>query len=137
MEKSKTVGQTKSAGFEFGLRKTFDVSKHKLWEFLFTKEALKLWLGTIDADALEEKAEFKTKEGTTGEVRVLKPGSHIRFTWQPKGETGFSAVQVRVLEAKGKSTLAFHHDKLRDAAHREQMQKHWNDVMEKISRKIS
>ncbi|MBE7175634.1 MAG: ATPase [Mucilaginibacter polytrichastri] len=135
MKNSTPVGKTKSAGFEFGLRKTFSIDPEHAWSFLLG-EGLPVWLGTIPSGELAEKKSYRTKEGTEGEVRILKPGSHIRLTWKPKNEQTGSSVQVRVLDAKGKATIAFHHEKLRDAAHREQIARHWNTVMDEISKKL-
>ena len=49
------VGKTKDAGFQFGARKTFDLDFHKAWDFLFSKEGLKVWLGSVEFNELETK----------------------------------------------------------------------------------
>jgi uncharacterized protein YndB with AHSA1/START domain len=76
-------GQTKNVGFQFGIRKTIPVSTEKVWDFLFSENGLKIWLGKLKSE-LELKKEFETQNGTTGLVRVFKPNSHIRLNWKPK-----------------------------------------------------
>ncbi len=66
MAKTKVVGETKDAGFQFGLRKTFYISFEEVWNFMFSLNGLKIWLGSL-AIELSEKQDYKTKEGIEGE----------------------------------------------------------------------
>ena len=74
----KQLGQTKDAGFQFGIRKNFPVSTEKVWDFLFSKRGLKIWLGNLKNE-LEIKKEYETENGISGLVRVFKASSHIRL----------------------------------------------------------
>ena len=47
MKESKTVRQTKDAGFQIGVRKTLPISIDKAWDFLFSDEGLEIWLGKL------------------------------------------------------------------------------------------
>jgi len=84
MKEEKTVGQTKDAGFQIGVRKTFPVSAEAAWDFLFSDEGLTVWLGNIKATDIDTDIAYKTKNGTEGKVLVFKPLSHIRMTWKKK-----------------------------------------------------
>ena len=53
------VGKTKDVGFQFGIRKTFPVSTEKVWDFLFSKNGLKIWLGKLKNE-LEIKKEYSS-----------------------------------------------------------------------------
>jgi len=55
-------GQTKDVGFQFGIRKTFPVSTEKVWDFLFSEQGLKIWLGKLKNE-LEIKKEYETENG--------------------------------------------------------------------------
>jgi len=77
------LGKTKDVGFQFGIRKTFSVSCEKVWDFLFSENGLKIWLGKLK-NVLEIKKEYETENGVTGLVRVFKANSHIRLNWKPK-----------------------------------------------------
>lgn len=135
MVKTKIVGETKDAGFQFGLRKTFYISFEEAWDFMFSTNGLKIWLGML-ATELAEKQTYKTKEGIEGEIRLIKVNSHIRLTWKKKGWDNFSQLQVRVLNKNGKSVISFHHDHLLDFNQRNEIEGHWNKVMEKISKEL-
>lgn len=79
----KEVGLTKDVGFQFGKRKTFDLSLEDAWQFMFSRKGIALWLGTLSGD-LELHRPFQTKEGIKGELRLMEPLSHIRMAGQRK-----------------------------------------------------
>lgn len=132
----KITGQTKDRGFQIGIRKTLPVSFDTAWDFLFSDEGLKIWLGKINLGKLELNKSYTTKEGTEIKITILKPYSHVRLTWKPKHWENISALQMRVINSKGKTTISFHQDKLSDSAQREEMKKHWDTVLENISDKL-
>ncbi len=133
----KAVGLTKDAGFQFGLRKTFSLSVKDVWNFMFSIEGVKIWLGDIGSKVLEKDVEYKTQDGIEGTVKVYKPYSHIRMSWNKNGWKNDSTLQVRVIETGNKATVSFHQEKLLNSAQREEMRKYWNGVMEKLSLKIT
>ena len=62
MEQDKIIGQKKDAGFQIGVRKTFDVSIEIVWNFLLSSKGISTWLGEINEATLEEKQNYKTKD---------------------------------------------------------------------------
>ena len=131
----KPIGLTKDVGWQFGLRKTFPYSQGYLWDFMFSKKGLKIWLGEFDEE-LEVKKSFKTKDGIEGLVRVFTPHSHIRLNWKKKNWENLSTVQVRVMGNQEKATISFHQEKLSNNNQREEMKKYWNEKMVKIEKVI-
>ena len=132
MEKTRVVGQTKDAGFQSGVRKTFAVPVETAWKFLFSGKGLSTWLGKISLENFEVGKPYKTEEEIEGKVNVLKSNSHIRLTWKPKHWTNISALQIRVIPSKEKTTISFHQDKLLDSNQRNEMKKYWDEVIGKI-----
>ena len=106
----KQIGQTKDVWFQFGIRITAPVSTEKVWDFLFSENGLKIWLGNLKSE-LELKKEFETENGIKGLLRVFKPNSHIRLNWKPKTWGNMSTVQIRVLRNENKTTIAIHQEK--------------------------
>jgi uncharacterized protein YndB with AHSA1/START domain len=137
MERLKIVGRTKDAGFQIGVRKTFPVSAEQAWEFLFSAEGLSIWLGEVSEEGLGLKKSYTTKEGVEGKINVFKPYSHIRLTWKRKSWDNTSAVQVRIIDAKGKATISFHQDKLWDINQRAEMKLYWDKIVERIGKKLN
>ena len=137
MEKSKTVGQTKDVGFQIGVRKTFSVSPETAWNFLFSEKGLALWLGKIELEDIDLEKPYKTKDGIEGKINTFNPYSHIRLTWKPTHWTNMSTVQIRVIDTKGKTTISFHQDKLIDSDQRNEMKKHWGNVLAKIETELT
>lgn len=137
MERNKTIGQTKNTGFQIGVRKTFAVSVETAWDFLFSEKGLAFWLGKIELESFSLDKPYKTKDGIEGKISTFNPFSNIRMTWKPTHWTNMSTVQIRVIEIKGKTTISFHQDKLIDSDQRNEMKKHWNNVLAKIGTELT
>ena len=129
------VGKTKDVGFQFGIRKTFSVSSEKVWDFLFSENGLKIWLGNLKNE-LEIKKEFETENGITGLVRVFKANSHIRLNWKLTHWENVSTVQIRVIGNQTKATIAIHQEKLLNTEQRNEMKEHWNEIIKKIGTEL-
>jgi len=130
------IGKTKNVGFQFGIRKTFSVSTKKVWNFLFSENGLKIWLGKLKSE-LEIKKEYETENGTKGFVRVFNANSHIRLNWKPKNWKNMSIIQIRVIGYQEKTTIAIHQEKLLNSEQREEMKEYWNEIMRKIENEIA
>ena len=133
----KPVGQTKDGTFQFGLRKTFPQKHKEVWDFMFSKKGLLIWLGEIDLDQLEIKKEFVLSNGLSGKINTFKPYSHIRMVWKNKNWKNDAHLQVRIYPSKEKTVISFAHEKLKDHQQREEVKKHWNDIMDELSHAIS
>lgn len=133
---TKQVGLTKDVGFQFGLRKTFPYPAKDMWDFMFSKEGLDIWLGEPEEE-LEVKKDYQTKDGIQGFVRVFKSYSHIRMNWKKKDWKNMSTVQVRVMGDQEKSIISFHQEKLSNSEQREVMKEYWNSKMTRISEMLN
>ncbi len=125
------VGQTASVGFQIGVRRTLPCTENALWQLLTSDEGLTIWLG--GPIPLQQGASYTLADGTTGELRVFRPGSHLRLTWQPPGWAAPATIQVRVLPAKGGATLSIHQEWLPDSAARTAMKARWDDVIVRLA----
>ncbi len=132
MSTKKVIGQTKSTGFQFGLRKTFSISPESAWDALFAPRGIDIWLGELP-EALELKKSFVTQNGISGLVRVFKPNSHIRLNWKRPDWENTSTLQIRIIPNGDKTTISFHQEKLLDANQRLEMKKHWNAVLDQLT----
>lgn len=114
------VGQTKDTGFQIGVRRTLPLDHEDAWNLLLSPRGQAIWLGAGSTVAFERGATFRREDGTTGEVRVVSPLSHLRMTWQPPGWERASTIQVRVLPNGARTTIAFHQEHLPGPAEREE-----------------
>ncbi len=127
------VGKTADRGWQIGVRRAYPGSPTDAWKRLLSPAGIRAWLGGSGRIVLEKGRVYKFKDGTTGEVRVMKPGEVIRVTWQPPDWPAPSTIQVRVLQrAGGLSTIAFHQECLPDAAAREAMRERWLAVLAEL-----
>lgn len=130
----KIIGQTKGAGFEIGVRRTFDVSAMRAWEVIISEKAVKLWLGDISGLKWKKGETYTTQNGTEGEIRVINPGSHLRITWWPKDWDKASTIQIRVIPNGEKTTISFHQENLKGAQEREEMRLRWEKVLGELKK---
>ncbi len=130
------VGQTKDVGFQFGLRKTLSISSESMWEFLFSENGLRIWLGKLKSEFGPDQ-NFETENGITGSFRVFNPKSHFRINWKKENWVNTSTVQIRVIGNQERSTLAIHQEKLLGPEQRSEMKVHWNAVMGKIVKELT
>ena len=128
--KANVVGQTKAVGFEIGVRKTFAISVDQAWALLTSPAVVDRWLGAGAAVAWAKGTRYTTADGTTGEIRVAKPLSHLRLTWQPPGWAKPSTVQVRVIASGEQTVISFHQEHLAGPTQRALMQQRWQAVLD-------
>lgn len=130
------VGELLS-GYEVGVSRTFPIPVHKAWELIASEEGLSTWLGALADGCVGTAESFKTKDGITGTITVLEPGSHLRMAWKPEYWRYNSTLQVRVIGSKsksaGKSVISFHHEKLPRAADRDAMKRHWQEKLSELA----
>ncbi len=134
MTAQKPVGLTASVGYQIGVRRTIPVQTKHAWDFFFSPEGLSIWLGDIQHIPLQKGQSFQIKDGCSGELRVVKPGGHVRMTWKRADwEEPPSTLQVRFLTpSSDKTTISFHQEKLANASTREEMKEHWEQALAKI-----
>lgn len=134
MTKQKPLGLTADAGYQIGVRRTIPIPSEDVWEFFLSPEGMRLWLGEIEQVEWQKGKTYATKEGITGEVRVVKPFEQVRMTWQKAEWEKPSTLQVRFLTpGPGKTTVSFHQEKLADSQMREAMKQRWEDALTKIA----
>jgi uncharacterized protein YndB with AHSA1/START domain len=126
------TGQTKDAGFQIGVRKTFPIPAHLAWQLVTSPAGLKIWLGEAPLFRLETGQPYQTLDGTQGEVRVVRTGDYFRLTWQPPEWQRASTIQVRLLPKGGKTVISFHQEQLAGEPQREQMRLRWQQALEEL-----
>lgn len=128
----KPIGLTKDAGFQIGVRRTLHAPEALVWELLFSAKGLNIWLGPTQGFNLETTDTYELDDGAAGEVRVFKPGSHARLTWQPGNYPRGSTIQVRVIGKEDKTTIAFHQEHLPDSAARAERRDHYQQALDEL-----
>ncbi|KQL33655.1 SRPBCC domain-containing protein [Psychrobacillus sp. FJAT-21963] len=136
MDLRRIVGQTKTAGFQVGVRRTFPISQEKAWELITSEEGLKLWLGESTNVFLKPSQKFVTKT-VTGQIRVVKTQQQLRLTWQKVEWLKPSIVQIRFIPRdSNKTTISFHQENLNDSITREKMKVYWEKVLDEVRERI-
>jgi uncharacterized protein YndB with AHSA1/START domain len=126
------TGLTKGAGWQVGARRTFEIKLQQAWDMLTSPEGVKIWLGDSPGIEFKKGARYKTLQGTSGVMRVVNPGNHLRLTWQSSGWSNASTLQVRLIPNGEKTVISFHQEKLLDASQRQSMRQHWLGVLDQI-----
>lgn len=129
----RVVGQTAGAGFNVGVVRTLPMTAAEAWELLV--EHPERWLGgaiELDEGSAYDVPKQRGAARVRGEVRVVKPNSRIRMTWQPDGWKQPATLQLTVVPKPKNVALHVHLEKLPDAAAREAMRAHWARVVESL-----
>ena len=126
------TGQTRATGFQVGARRTFSIAHEAAWQMLTSAAGVRVWLG--DAPELEftRGARYQLPVGTTGEVRVFSPNSHLRLTWQPPGWARPSTIQLRTIPKGEKTVVAFHQEHMPGTKEREERRAYYLAVLDKL-----
>ena len=133
MSSRRPVGKTRDAGWQIGVSRTFPVALEDAWEFLLSTRGLDLWLGQDILVPLAKGQRYRTRSGTTGEIRSLRPFDRVRLTWQPHDRADDATVQLALTRAAGGCTVRFHAERLYDGAERAAMRDHWRDIIARLS----
>lgn len=127
------VGETAGSGYQVGVQRTLAPTPAAAWERIASRDGMAVWLGAGAPARLEPGTEYALADGTTGEVRVVREGSHVRLTWRPPEWEATSTLQVRAQESgSGRGTIGFHHEGLPDQESREAMRAHWRGVLDRL-----
>lgn len=131
---TRAVGQTASTGFQIGVRRTLPLALEDAWRLVTSPEGMRAWLGDARDLAWEKGAVYTAADGASGEVRVVKPDSHVRITRRAPGWERPSTIQVRVLPAAAGTTLSFHEEHLPSGEAREERRGHYEAVLDQLAR---
>lgn len=129
------TGLTRDTGYQIGVRRTVDINHQQAWRLLTAPSGLDLWLGATQLEFVEG-TRYRLTDGTVGQVRVVRPDSHLRITWQPKEWSRASTIQVRVIPKGNRSVIAFHQEHLPGAAERAARRTHFRQALDDLERAI-
>lgn len=125
-------GQTADAGFQVGVRATVGAPPEVVWDALTSPAGKKVWLDS-EVAVLEPKASYRARDGSRGEIRVVRPLDRIRFTRRSPGEPADTTMQIALsASGAGKTAITFHQEKLRSAEEREAARRRWKALAERI-----
>ena len=108
----KEVGKTRDTGYQVGTRRTYPIGLKQAWRLIISPEAVRIWQGDSPNPSFVKGAVYFLPDGTAGQVRVFKPGSYLRITWQPRHWDKPSTLQIRIFPNGYKTVFAFHQENL-------------------------
>lgn len=127
------VGQTADTGFQIGVQRTLPIPPEDAWALLTSPQGVAAWLGAAPPLKWEKGETYALKDGAAGEVRVFKPGSHLRITVQPDGWPRASTLQVRVMpKGEQKTVVSFHQEHLPGADEREERRRFLESALDAL-----
>ena len=126
------VGQTADAGYQIGVQKTLPIPHELAWHLLVEGPGRDIWLGETQPLDLRKGAEYVTSDGASGEIRSVAPGQRLRLTWSHPDLARPSTLQVMLIASGEKTSVRFHQEKLSSQDEREQMRRHWREVLGRL-----
>lgn len=130
-----TVGKTKDAGWEVGVRHTVSAPLQPVWDFLLG-DGLPLWLGNTKLTLVKD-ATYATDDDIRGRIISYLPEGKLRLTWHPGEWDHDSTLQISVREAATGTTIGFHQERLTGREERKIMLGHWKDVVQTLDDAIA
>jgi len=131
----RAVGQTADTGFQIGVQRTLPITPDEAWALLMSPEGVRTWLGG-EGPRWEKGEKYALHDGAAGEVRVFKPGSHLRITVHPEGWPRASTLQVRVTPSgEQKSVISFHQEHLPGTAEREARRRFFEAALDALQQR--
>jgi len=133
MQRVKPVGMTATTGFQVGVRRTFPIPLEEAWELITSYKGHHAWLGEISSFRIQVGQQYMTKEGVSGEIRVVNQLQNIRLTWKKEHWEKPSTLQIRTIpNGSDKTTISFHQENLSDIHVREEMKMRWEEILIKL-----
>jgi uncharacterized protein YndB with AHSA1/START domain len=123
---NETVGKTKDAGWDVGVRQTVPARVDVVWQFLLG-DGLTSWLGETTLPHAKGEV-YRTADGVVGEVRSFTENTKVRLTWRPEDWPHDTTLQISVKEAASGTTIVIQHEHLADREERRMMLGHWKNV---------
>ena len=128
----RVVGQTADGLFQVGVQRTLPLSGERAWALLTSPDGVRAWLGDGVDLAFQEGETYRTADGATGEVRVVRDGSHARLTRDSGVGDRPSTIQIRV-EAKGdRAVVGMHEENLPGEKNREERRTHYRAALDRL-----
>jgi uncharacterized protein YndB with AHSA1/START domain len=119
------------------MRRTLPVSLDDAWRLVTSAQGARAWLGAGSAPRFARGESYALADGSGGEVRVVAPNSHLRLTWRPRGWARASTIQVRVIPAGERTTIALHQENLPSAAARDVRRAHFAAALDELGRLVA
>jgi uncharacterized protein YndB with AHSA1/START domain len=106
------------------------------WRLLTSSRGRSIWLGSTPDMENTKGTTYRLSDGTTGEMRVFTPNSHLRITWFPKGWPRASTIQVRVVPKGERCVIVFHQEHLPGPEERELRRAHFKASLDELEQII-
>lgn len=127
------VGLTQDVGWEVGASKTVPLSLEAAWDLMVSPDGVAIWLGEGVRLPLEKGARYETADGTTGEIRSVRPRDRVRLTWRPVDREQEATLQFALTETPTGCAIGFHAEHLTSAEDREIVREQLRDVLERLA----
>lgn len=126
------TGLTKDAGWQIGVSRTVNLPLDDVWEFMISPEGVAIWLGEGAELPTGRGTPITAADGSTGELRSLRPLDRARLTWQPTGWDHETTLQFTVSGGETSTVIRFHQDHMASEAERNRQRDHWRSVLARL-----
>lgn len=134
----KVEGRNAKGRWSLTATKSLHAPAKDVWAYLVGEEGQSKWLKTLDAISIEPKATFETEDGFYGEIRTMKKGERLRFSWSDPDWDRPSYVQMYAMKRpKEKCLMVFMHTDLPDSRSRDEMRSRWKTVLEELQSELT
>lgn len=126
-------GQNQKGLYAVTATKSLQSPPRSVWKFVCSEAGQKLWLDPLFGLKIAQGSQFETADGFFGELRTVKVGQRIRFSWQDPDWNKKTTVQFTIYAKSGKSLAVIDHSDLVSVTVREKMRKRWRKALDQIA----
>jgi uncharacterized protein YndB with AHSA1/START domain len=133
----KVEGRNAKGRWSLTATKSLPVGAKKVWAYMVSGEGQARWLRPLDAISIALKETFETEDGFFGEIRTMRKGERVRFSWNDVEWDRHSYVQMFIVKRPGeKCLLAFMHTELPDSRSRDQLRARWKASLDAVATEL-
>jgi uncharacterized protein YndB with AHSA1/START domain len=85
---------------------------------------------------VEDGGAFKCADGESGEYLRVRKNKDLRFTWNCKGSTAPTVVDVTFMPKGAKTTVMFNHSRIQTRAEADGLHAAWSQALERLKQQI-
>jgi uncharacterized protein YndB with AHSA1/START domain len=134
----RVAGRNAKGQFSIIATKTIHADKKAVWKALSSKAGIAVWLAPMSTFKLAPKSVYEREDGVYGQIRTMKAGERVRFSWQEGDWAKVTYVMLFIVgKPNGTTILAIQHEGLKDGRLREPLRDLWKKAVADIAELVS
>jgi uncharacterized protein YndB with AHSA1/START domain len=128
----RSEGQNHKGEYACTVTKSFPCGAKQVWKTLLSPEGIQAAFRPMGDMDIKPKQQFENEGGVYGEIRTVKEGSRVRFSWTETDWPKATTVTMNLIARKNKSMFWIQHEGLKSARQKEELRALWRERIEAL-----